>query len=295
MLIRHAKDLITTVPEAMDFIKQASVFDHAENLHLPDNAVATALDLAYMARTGQEIDGQLVKKAEEALKLHGLEKKANELIELMASRMAAPKKDLEKEAQSRIAVIQDLVTGINPDLEKAAELATWIKESQYADTYAVKNSELVDMYSCHGFMDKQAAEAALLRRARLSGMPEFEKAAETLRTSESDFMSPAQLQEVCKLVTGMDKQANLNKFGMNFYKEVMIVGELQKKAYSMNLTVRLAGKDIQIDKILSADYGKLEAVLGTEIATNLHGDPMTAKAVVESLPMDSQKILEAVI
>jgi hypothetical protein len=90
----------------------------------------------------------------------------------------------------------------------------------------------------------------------------------------------------------LDKKAGLDIMGFNFYKEALIV---KKAAYAGGLSVKVDGQDVPYSKIQALGKERIGSFLGKDIGASLTEDPVNDKAVIESLPLDSQKMLASIL
>lgn len=171
------------------------------------------------------------------------------------------------------------------NLEKTASTAREIYE-QYKEEV---RSEEVLRYAGRAYLNKEAAVKALANRYHATKEPAFVKVARIVADSvqESDFDS---IGQVCKTVLELDKKAGLDILGFNFYKEALMT---KKADYVGSMSINLAGTPVSWEKIQKFGKDRIASTLGKDIADELSGDPSHDKAVLESLPLDLQKMMLA--
>jgi hypothetical protein len=282
MLAHSIKEVLTLVPEAMEFIKQASL-EQDFPVDNKDSAAASYLTAAYLTKVaGKVLDTDLLKKLEKAASLYNVKDVMDKFIPRFSQ---MTKQASEEEIMSMVKVAEagfegDLCGFLN--IEKAAEKATFLIEK-----YAGKvTSEEVMRYSGNAYLDKSAAIRSLANRyhATKEQNPHFIKIARIIQDDvrEDDFKT---IGEICRVVTTLDKQAGLDLIGFNAWKEFLLT---KQSALITSLHVKLAGIDIPYTKIASLGRDRIEGYLGKEAAAGLTGDCINDKYVLESMPRSSQ-------
>lgn len=281
------------VPELKEHIKEAN-FEEDFPLDNKDGAIASYLRCAYLTKVAGKILApekmDLVKKA---VHLYGVANTAKALEEsllnsIQLKKEASVAKALSHDAPTALANLEGQATG-SPDLEKLAEAAEAIFE-QFPDQAA--KSEVARTYACKGYFHKEAAVASLNARTRATGNPIFEKVAEIVDRSMGEGVNEKDVRQVCKFVTALDKKAGLTLKGFNFYKEAQL---LKQAAVRSVLMLKLAGKKVPYESVQRFGMERIASVLGDDVAKGMNGDPVHDKYVLESLPLDSQRVLANVI
>lgn len=287
MLAHNLKAILTLVPEARSMVKQANLEEDFP-YDSKDSVCASYLRLHYLTKVAERpVDPVIEAKIAKAASLHGVKE---ELDAYLPRFNTFEKKAAETEAKYGIT-LKEIEAGFEGDLsgfgflgiEKTAEVASKIYE-KFGEQ--VKSAEVL-RYAGKAYLNKEAAVIALANRYSKTKEPAFVKLARVVVDSikENDFDSVGQL---CKAVTGLDKQAGLDILGFNFYKEALF----EKKAdYVGSMTVSLAGTPVAWEKIQKFGKERISNTLGADIASALTGEPSNDKAVLESLPLDLQKML----
>ena len=72
--------------------------------------------------------------------------------------------------------------------------------------------------------------------------------------------------------------------GYNFYNEAFIT----KEAAASALMIKLDNTEVPVENVLRAPIGH---ILGEDVAKEVGSDPYNAKTVLETLPLDMQRLL----
>lgn len=289
MLAHNIKEVLTIVPEAMGFIKQASL-EQDFPVDNKDSAAASYLTAAYLIKVaGKVLDPVLLKKLEKAASLYGVKEEMDKFIpRFSCMTKQASEEEVTEMVKSAEALFEgDLCGFLN--IQKAAE-----KAEELMTKYASKiTSEEIHRYAGHAYLDKYAAIVSLANRhyATKEKNQYFVKIARLINDSvkENDFLS---INDICKAVTILDKQAGLDLIGFNFYKEALVTKEA---ALAKGLTVKLAGKDCPYTKIAALGKDRMGSYLGKEAVAGLTGSPCDDKYFLEALPRDQQIMLTNVL
>lgn len=283
MLAHDIKNILELVPSAMEFVKQASIEDEYP-VDSPDSTIASGLRINYLIKVAhQPVDLDTINMVKKAGILWGVQDKINELsVGLIKKASETSRKDAAAFKQN---VFMDKIGGFNTDhLELAKEAAFLVHEyEEHVD------SEDVLRYACQGELNKQAAVDALNSRAYVTGNDQFIKLAEALVATKGR-LETEELQKLAECVTMLDKKANLQVKGFNFYREAIMVKEADIKSC---MTVMIDGKDVPYEKIQRLGKDRIASALGSEFGTALGSGPVSDKEVLETLPLDLQKVLAA--
>jgi hypothetical protein len=282
MLAHNIKEVLTIVPEAMGFIKEASL-EQDFPVDSKDSAAASYLTAAYLVKVaGKALDIDLLRKLEKAASLYGVKDEMDKFIPRFSQ---MTKQASEEHTPGFIKAAEAMFEGNLAgflNIEKAAEQAEELMK-KYAGQ--ITSSE-VHRYSGHAFLNKEAAIQSLANRyyATKQTNPHFIKIARLINDSirEDDFLS---INDICKTVTILDKQAGLDIIGFNFYKEALLTKEA---AIAKGLMVRLNGKDVPHTKIAMFGKDRIGSYLGKDIGDAMTGDPVSDKYMLEALPRDLQ-------
>ena len=286
MLAYTLKEILDLVPEAASFTKQASV-EQDMPLDNKDSCIATALKLKYHEKVAfKAVDVFAIEKVASAVKAYGVESEVKALSDRMV-----------KAAQERTATAAALAT--DDYLTKQAyfegELAglrtdTLSKEAaalyDEAKTKGIEPSDAVVRYSGHGYMDKEAAVKALANRFYATQNPSFVKLAAAIHKLPGQI-KPETVRDICDTISGMDKEAGLSTKGYNFYNETILTKEA---AVISALNVKLCGQNVPFEKIAKLGKGRFSSFIGADVGNEFDRGPVHFKQVLETLPMDLQKV-----
>lgn len=286
MLAHDLKNILELVPSAMGFIKQASI-EEEYPVDNPDSTIASGLRINYQIKVAHKpIDYEILNLVKKASILWGVEEKIEELSKGLIKK--AEVEDKQELALFKQETFMNKVGGFNTDYNGLAkEAAELVKEfGEHVD------SEDVLRYSCQGVLNKQAALAALESRAVVTGIEEFAKIAKALETEKVEKFSTEELQKLAECVTMLDKKANLQVKGFNFYREAIMVKEADIKSA---VTILIDGKEVPYEKIQRLGKDRIVGALGKEFGSELGKGPINDKEVLETLPLDLQKVLSALL
>lgn len=280
MLAYSLKKVLSVVPEAMDMIKKADI-DSEFPVNNKDSAIGSCLAINYLMKVAHERVGfDVVTRVNSAVEYFGATEQVKPLLEKISAHAAAehkkqaqiPEKDVLAYLQ---AEFEGNLTGF-VDIEKVAQQAEFLY-----DTYKDKiTSDEVKRYAGVGFLNKEAAVGSLIARYELSKDETFLKAARLIQDNE---VNPDNLRKVARVITKLDRETEICSRGFNFYKEAIV-----KEA---NIKVNLAGSSVNYTNIVKFGNERIGQVLGKDIAEGLGKSAMEDKYVLESLPMDLQKVL----
>ena len=289
MLAHNIKEVLTIVPEAMGFIKEASL-EQDFPVDNKDSAAASYLTAAYLVKVaGKPLDIDLLRRLEKAASLYGVKEEMDKFIPRFSQ---ITKQASEEESLNIVKAAEAMFEGNLAgflNIGKAAEQAAELMEK-----YASKiTSPEVHRYAGRAYLNKEAAVQSLANRyyATKQSNPHFIKIARLINDSvrEDDFLS---INDICKTVTILDKQAGLDLIGFNFYKEALIT---KQSALAAGLTVKLNGVEVPYTKIVALGKDRIGSYLGKDVGDSLTGDASNDKAVLESLPRDLQIMLQNVL
>lgn len=283
MLAHNIKEVLTVVPEAMAFVKKASL-EQDFPTDSKDSVSASYLTAAYLTKSaGKVLDINLLNKLEKAASLYGVKEELDKFIPrfTVMTKVASREENLALVKEAEAMFEGDLCGFL--DIEAAASKASALLEKYAFDV----TSEEVRRYAGSAYLNKSAAIHSLANRyyATKEQEPAFIKIAGLINTSikEDDFRA---ISDVCKAVTSLDKRAGLDLIGFNFYKEALIT---KQAALDKVLTVKLNGQSIPYTKIASCGKETISSYLGSSV--KLTGDSMADKATLEGLPADQQAML----
>jgi hypothetical protein len=287
MLAHNIKAILTLVPEARSMTKQASLEEDFP-YDSKDSVCASYLRLHYLTKVAEkQVEPAIEAKITKAAQLHGVKETLDGFLDRFNT---FEKKASETEAKYG-RTLKDIQAGFEGELggfgflgiEKAASTAKSICE-KYGDE--VTSTEVL-RYAGKAYLNKEAAVMTLANRYHATKEPAFVKVARLVADSikESDFTAIGQL---CETVTQLDKQAGLDIIGFNFYREALMT---KKSEYAGSMTINLAGTPVSWEKIQKFGKDRISSTIGKDVGDALTGDPSNDKAVLESLPLDLQKML----
>lgn len=292
MLAHNIKDILTKVPEAMNMVKQANLEEDFPS-DSKDSVSASYLRVHYLEKiAGKDVDEATVKKITKAAELYGVK----DVLDTMVTKFSDMEKKASVSTNNPFKVsLSQLEANFEGNLgglgflgiEKAASAAKAI----YAEFGDAVKSEAVLRYAGHGWLNKQAAIMVLANRYHATKEPAFVKVARLVMDNiiESDFNA---ISNLCDTVQSLDKQAGLDIIGFNFYKEALYTKEADLLS---SMTVKIDGKSVPWESIQKFGKDRIGSILGADVAKAMTGDAATDKAMLESLPADSQKMLAGLV
>lgn len=282
MTVHILKQAFEVVPDVYEVCKSASIGDEISTTS-KENTLASATKLLYMDKVaGMNVKYDDMMKVATAVKLYGL----SDAVSSIASRMAKGelmKIASEQEVRNEVVIAEEIfmtkMAGVI-NLEKRAHLANKLYDAypEYISNTAVKR------YACADVFVKEAAVNALRGRASVAPNMGFEKIATIVEASDFSKLTLEDKRNISQCVTELDKRAGLTWKGFDFYAESFIT----KEAACSALMVKVDKTDIPVENILKAPVA---SILGQDVATEIGSDPYQAKAVIEALPLDSQRLL----
>lgn len=283
------KHVLELVPEALPLVKRASLAQEYP-VDNKDSCIASALVMAYHSKQGRFTGSDSMEKVATAVQAYGVDEDVERLTRLIHVRdglfKAASVKG-EEDKQSLKNAESELSNGVFgvKDVQGLTKQASEIYER--SQELGEQPSELAQLYSANAYLVKSAALDALNVRFHLTQDSTFVKIAAAL-SSQPDVMPPGPLvKRLCEVVSGMDKKAHLEQKGLDFYKETLV---LEKQAASA-IRVKIGKEEFPVESLQRIPHHHISNYLGADFCKEMNSDPMTAKAVVESLPADSQQIL----
>lgn len=295
MLAHNIKDILTIVPEAREFVKQANLEEDFP-IDCKDSAAASYLRAHYLIKVaGKSVSEDVFALVKKAVDLYGVK---DELDGMLVAFNTIEKSASEYSNSTQYGLsLRDLEANFEGDLagfgflgiEKAASVASDMVERYGSEI----QSEQVKRYAGQAWLNKQAAVTTLANRfhATKGKVPEYVKVARTIvdDVRENDY---AAIRDICSTVTQLDKKAGLDIIGFNFYKEALIT---KQAAFEGALTVNLAGEEVPYTKVMAFGKDRIGAHMGADIAAEMGHDPVTNKAVLEALPRDLQIMLKTLL
>lgn len=287
MLAYTLKEILELCPEASSFVKQASV-EQDMPLDSKDSCIATALTLKYHEKVAYKaIDVFAIEKVAKAVDAYGVKDEVEALTQRMvkaaAERTATAAAIATDDYLTKQAFFEGELSGmrVNGTLSKqASELYDEAKEK------GIEPSDAVIRYSGHGYMDKEAAVKALANRFYETKNANFVKIASALHKIPGQIR-PETVRDICDTISEMDKQAGLVTKGYNFYNETIFTKEA---ALRSALNVKLCNQNVPFEKIAKLGKDHFSSYMGADIGAEFDRGPAHFKQVLETLPMDLQKV-----
>ncbi len=292
MLGYKLKSVLEILPELLPLVKQASITQEYPTDN-KDSCLASAMVLQHSRAEKISTPYEVIEKVAAAVEVYGLGDTVSKFSDTLELRKMG---GMQKQAamleqgtfESRQAFFEGELCG-RKDLPKLEKLAQSLFEESQAR--GVEPSAAVRTYSGNAYLSKQAALTALGRRFSVTKNDVFVKLAAAL-SREAEVLPPNRtVQSLCQTVTGMDKTAGLHDQGFDFYKETL----LTKEAVLGGSNVNLCGKDYPLGDVLKLPRDQVDHYLGKDIGEGLSSDPVTAKAVVESLPNDMKHVMKSLL
>ena len=288
------KQILTLVPEALPFVKQASI-EQEYPLSTKSDCAASALRINYELYIEKKaVDSDMLEKVADAVTAYGIEDEIGKLTNLLRTRKPIEKTAAEVQTQVLYEKQASFECSLNdyrgiPDIEALRKQAEVISDE--CRSSGIESNDAVKLYSGDMYMSKSAAYDALQARFHLTQDPVFVKIASALSKEESVLKPSPMVRSLCRVVTGLDKKAGLHAMGFNFYKEALI----KESAAFDTMTVMLCGKPVPLQSILRVSPHHLNNYMGKDFNTELHSDPSIAKAMIEALPLDMQNVLLTIV
>jgi len=286
MLAHDLKNILELIPSSMEFIKQASI-EEDYPVDSPDSTIASGLRINYQIKVAHRpVDYDVINLVKKASILWGVQDTIEDLSKGLVKR--AEPVDMKADAELKQEMFMTKLAGLHVDFKELAKEAQLLVE-QFKEHV---DSEDVLRYSCQGVLNKQAAVNALESRAYVTGNEGFTKLAESLKKTDTYKLSTTELQKVAEVVTLMDSKAGLHLKGFNFYKEAIMVKEADIKG---SMTILINGKDVPYEKVMRLGKERLVSALGKEFEGELGKSPVQDKEVLETLPLDLQKVVSSLL
>jgi len=292
MLAHNLKEIFSIVPSLKDHIKQANI-EEDYPLDNKEGCLASYLRCYYLTKiAGKTVDPDIISKLEKASKLYGIAEEAKPFVDTMDKYASEKRKQLIKQAEEipvKIAqsIFEGSLTGFF-DVEKASKQAQGLM-LKYAEEVT---SDEVKRYAGKAYFNKKAALEALDARATASGNPVFTKVAAIIEKNMEVDSPHAEILDVCERVTQLDKKAGLLMKGFNFYKEALAV---KPQRLTTALSVNICGKPCPYEKIQRLGKHRISAYLGKDVADQMTDNPVLNKRIIESLPLDLQRVLAGIL
>lgn len=291
MLAHNIKEILTLIPEALPMVKSANLEEDFP-IDNKDSVTASYLRMHYLEKVASTPVASEVKELlEKAANLHDIKEELDPLIK----RFHTMEKTASYQQELYGLTLKDQEALFEGDLggfgflslEKAASVATDLV-SKYGEEIT---SEEVRRYAGHCWLNKEAAVKSLANRYYATKDTDFIKVARVVVDSFKDNI-PEDISNLCRTVTTLDKRAGLDIVGFNFYKEALFTKEAD---YKSSLYITLNGEQIPYEKIISFGKDRISSAIGKDIGSAITGNPTQDKYMLESLPVDLQRVLQSLL
>ena len=299
MLAYNLKDILGIVPELQEHIKKANI-EEEYPLDNKDGCIASYMRCYYLSKVAEKVvDPEIIERLEKAARLYDIKETVIPFIQKMKKFAEQKQRDTLNSAETLTvkqaeALFEGNLTGFF-DIEETAKQAKNIMVKYASDV----TSPEVKRYTGQAYFNKKAAVDALEARAEASGKEVYTKFASAITKTMEYDSSPIDIMAVCERVTALDKQAGLINKGFNFYKEALSVGPERIgdnfDKIGSALTVKVCGKPVAYEKIERLGKHRIAQYLGKDIASEMTADPIANKRIIESLPLDVQRVLASLL
>lgn len=282
MLAHNIKEILSLVPEAGQFIKQASLWEEFPVGNV-DSCLASMLEQQYLIKVAKEgCDYISINKVNDAARMYGLDK--DPYVGDLLIKLASFGTPMIKQASEDIMMEKQAELNLDLGLVKTAE-----ESIKFIDNYGSENAtDKVMRYGCSKeyVLDKQASVLAMQRRYESSGDVGYIKAAEFCADVNLLNLKRDDLIKIANVIVQKDVDNDLDKLGFDFFKEC-----LTKSAAEDQYSVMLAGKSVPLSTVMKFGKANIAAAIGSDVAAGLTGDASVDKQILETLPRDLQVIL----
>lgn len=292
MLAHNLKDILQIVPEAKEHIKQADI-EQEFPLDNRDGALASYLRAYYLVKVaGKPIEPEVMEKLQKAATLYGIMEQAKPFIQTM--KKYAELQHTETLDKAEAIPVKVAEANFEGSLSGMFDITQAMKDARELMTkYAVEiTSSNVKLYAGQAYFIKQAAIDALTSRATFSGNDIYTKIAALVDKSMDYTSKPNEILNLCERVIELDKKAGLTARGYNFVKEALSVAP---ERLNSALVIKIAGKRFPYESFQRLGKHRISQYLGKDVADELTHDPLLNKRILETLPLDLQRVLAGML
>ncbi len=256
-------------------------------------AIASSLAIEYALTVDRvPVDRTVMEKVAYAVEAFGVTDEVATLKQSLAAKINQLEKKASAQSEGSWLTKQAQFLG---ELSFAKDIPVLVKQAEelFAEITAQGQTpcEEILQYSGNAYLSKEAALGALQARYQLTRNETLLKIASAL-SLQNDFLEAGPLaRNLCSTLTEMDKEAGLHIKGFDFYKETMVT----KSAAISNSMVQLGNGSYPMSKIAQIPESYLKSYMGDEFAQEMQSDPNSARAMVESLPMDMKNVLVSLL
>lgn len=293
MLAHTLKNILDLVPDALPMVKQASV-DQEMPMDGRDSTLASALQLQYFEKIAfQPVDVFAMEKVAQAVEMYGLGAEVKDISDRMVKAAHARKVEADlNSTENYLLKVSSFEGNLGTmDIKERSSTATELYKE--AKEKGLAPSDDVTLYSGNAYLSKEAAVKSLSVRFHKTKNDDFVKIASALgRQSGKSEVSADIARELADTISLMDKSAGLHFGGHNFYKEAFFVKEA---AFKGSVSITLAGKPVPYESFERLGKANISRYVGEDVAKEMDGGPMNFKSVVETLPLDLQRVMAGLI
>ncbi len=287
MLAYDIKSISEIVPEALPLIKKADL-EQDFPIDTKDSYIASRLRVEYLTKVAnQVVDYNVITELSRLSSVYNVEEQLTPLMEKIAGysqEKFTGDYNSKEELNTLFTQFIDYTSGI-PNFEKAAEVA----EKLYNNYDEKHIPDTAYKYACNGFLNKKAAVSGMIARYQASKDPLFIKMARLLQDSDETKLKKEDLVKLASVVSTLEEKSDIVGLGFNFYEEAIV-----KSAASV-LEISIAGTKVPYETIAKLGKDRIASVIGSDVANELKNDPVNDKYVLESLPLDLQRIILSLV
>ncbi len=285
MLAHTLRDILQLVPEALPLVKEASV-DQEMPLNNRDSTLATALQISYFEKVAYSpVDVFQLEKVAAAVEAYGLTDTVKSMTETMVKSAAYRNAHVSESSNENFLLKVSAFEGNLPNMSIEEKSSTAVELYKEAKSRNLEPSDDVILYSGNGYLSKEAAIKSLSVRYDATKNEDFVKIAAAIKNAA---LGPDLIRGIADTIAGMDKAAGLHFKGHNFHKEAIFTKEA---AFKGTISVKLAGTQVPYETIERVGKDSISQYIGADVAKEMDGGPMNFKTVIETLPMDLQRVL----
>lgn len=279
-------ELLAYAPELKDLVKSAETIEGLSTKNKAET-LFSAVKVGFMEKVAHVyVDPVEAATIRKAATLYGVSSEADQIVGLIEAKATLTKQaSLTKQAELIVAQdnFETLRSGIK-NVDKLVKVARALHDNFAADL----ESDSIKKYSCDAYLCKQAAERGLTARYAASKNEAFEKLASALHELDTDKFTLEEKRRFADYITDLEKKAGIAGKGFDIYEEAFLTKQAD---VSNSMMVKLGNnKSVPISKI-QAIAPDLKDALGADVVKEITGDPMNAKHVIESLPLDLKNII----
>jgi hypothetical protein len=289
MLAHSLKSILTLIPEALPLVKKASI-DKTLPLDSADSCIASALQLKYFEKVAYSpVSFTDMEKVASAVEMYNVGETVARLSSAMV-KAASVKREVESRDLSAEYFLKEASFSGDISTTLVSERSVVAQQLyKLAESSNISYSDSVELYSGHAYFDKSAALKSLSVRYAATKNDEFVKIARVIVESSTDerLKDSNNLVKIANFVAALDEKEGLQFKGFNFYQEAFV----KEAAFKSALIVKLAGQNVDYEKLEQLGKARISSYVGADVAKEMDSGPENFKHVLESLPLDTQKLI----